>query len=155
MGLADGGLELFGVFEGFQFCLLIGGEEAGGLFSEFGVGGVELFANGGDFKDCLADGGGVGTAVGDGGLEGLLFGVHLIGEGAIGGAGGTVGRRDGGELGVGKVEVGLQLGEGGGGGRGLREADGGGEEGENDRSFHLDFFSFSVRAAGNSQPLHR
>lgn len=146
VSLADGGTELFRIFERLQFGLLVGGEEAGGLFAEFGVGGVDLFANRGDFEDGFADSSGIGGAIGDGRLERLLLGSRLVGEGLIGGAGGGFCSRDGADLGVREVEVGLQLGEGGGRGRGLREADGGGEESKNDLLFHDEFRWFSVKA---------
>jgi hypothetical protein len=76
VGLADGGAELFGVLKRLQFRLLVGGEEAGGLFPELGVGGIKLFTNGGDFEDRFADSGSIRTAVGDGGLQGLRLAVR-------------------------------------------------------------------------------
>ena len=153
VGLADGGAELFGVLKRLQFRLLVGGEEAGGLFPELGVGGIKLFTNGGDFEDRFADSGSIRTAVGDGGLQGLLFGVGLIGEGAVGGARRAVGGSDGRHLGVGEVEVRFQFREGGGTRRGLGEADGSSEQGESERGFHFEFLCLFEWAADNSQPL--
>ena len=128
VGLADFVAEFFGVFEGLELRFLIGGQEAEGLFARLGVVRLQLFTEGLYFQHGAADGGG--------GLECLLFGFQLFGDRAIGVGGGTHGGGDGGDLGIGEIQVRLDFGDGrcsrGATGRGLRKAEGGSENGENE-----------------------
>ena len=91
VGLADFVAEFFGVFEGLELRFLIGGQEAECLFAGLGLVSLQLFTEGLYFQHGAADGGGVSAAVGEGGLECLLFGFQLFGDRAIGVGGGTHG----------------------------------------------------------------
>lgn len=128
MGFADFFPQYFGVLERLQFGLLICGEKAEGLFAALCSIGFQLPAEGLYFQHGAADGGGIGTAIGEDRLEGLLFGSHLLGQCSIGVGGGAVGGDYGRQLGIGEIQVDLDLRDGRrGAGRGLREANGSGE----------------------------